>query len=146
MDKFLKAVASIASGPIVTWVADWLHIFNNTYVIRPNSPDSLPATAIAVGAVLTVSLTAIYFNAAPALLKRRAFWTGGAALFVLIAIFIVRSALDGSVSRETANALYRAYDYSTFAFLALVIVTILFAILYQFNSSGNGELADQCQN
>ncbi|MBP2237087.1 hypothetical protein J2Z31_003601 [Sinorhizobium kostiense] len=139
MGKLFKAITAVAPGPIAVWAGDVLQVFDRTFVIRPNSPEILPNTAAAVGTILTIFVTAIHFNAAPATLKRRALWAGSAAALVLIAIFVIRAFLDGAIPRRTAIILYRVYDVSSSIFLVLVIVTVVFAILYQFNSSGDDQ-------
>ena len=134
MSKIFKAVVSAVPGPVLAWVGEWIGFFEGTYIVRPNAPDSLTATATALATVLTVALTYFLFDVEPIILKRRAYFAGYTSVLCVALIFFFRLLLSGNMPYRTALIIYTAYDITTILFFNVVLVIILLAVLYRVNA------------
>lgn len=134
MEKAIKAVVVILPGPILAWAAEWVGIFHDTAIFRPNAPLWLPNTAIACASVLVVVFTAFYFDASRSILIKKAGWAVLSCIAMVGSIATLRVFLQWPLRSDQIQTLFLGYDAASFLFVILTLLAIAFATLSAANS------------
>ena len=101
MQKYIKAIVAVVSGPVISWVADWTGIFNDTQIVRPEAAENLVFTANAIGAVAAIIVIFLNFNVARDKLKARSIYMASIAVVFVVSIYVCRHFLGKLLLRPS---------------------------------------------
>jgi Co/Zn/Cd efflux system component len=130
VEKYLGSVFAAAPSLALGFAGAWLDLFKNTAILRPDIPQAVINTALALSVLLAMGCVLLGRTWQPSYTARRGKELLAAAVFLAVFCFGLRMFLSWPRSYRVQSVLTPLWDTLGCVFVIIAILAITFAAIY----------------